>query len=351
MRHKKLIKLFSLTTVLFIFFIGCVNFVIDPFQQYRRSTFHKTIFMKEFHLNSGLIKNYNFDAVVIGSSMTQNFIINEVNQYLKTNNAIKLPVSGGNIVEHHTVLASAIKSGKVKNVLLGLDIFSLKDSENRLPTYLYDYKIMNDYLYLISIDTMKRSLLYPVLHHAIPKNHARLNKNLMFQWQHLFTEEDFNSKRVLSSMASNSVNLDANVSQEILAEERRTNFEKYLLPLIKDNPNINYIIFYPPYSILVYKLMDQLGSLKHFILMKEQIFNQLSKYKNVRIYDFQTAKKITFNLNNYKDITHYHQKINTWMLQQISQNNFLMKEENIKSDMRDFSNQIESYNFNKLPAP
>ena len=346
MKYTKKINLFVLSTILFIIAISGINFIIDPFQQYRRATFHKTIFMKSFYLNAGLIKRNNYDSVVIGSSMTQNFIIDEINEKLNYKNAIKLPISGGNIVEHYTVLNSAIQSKKVKNVLFGLDAFSLENSTNRLPTYLYDYDTLNDYLYLISIDTLKRSLLYPFLHLTIPKTHARLNSNLMFQWQHNHNKSDFNSTKVLNSFTSNDINFDKNINQEQLIKERIDNVAKYLIPLIKNNPNINYIFFYPPYSILTYKQMEASDTLDNFILTKKHIFNMMSKYNNVKIYDFQIAKNITYDLNNYKDITHYHQKINTWMLEQIHDNNYLVNKNNINQYSKKLKIQVNQYKVN-----
>jgi hypothetical protein len=346
MRYTKKIKLFIFITILFLITISSINFIIDPFQQYRQATFHKTIFMKGFYLNSGLIKSYNYNSVVIGSSMIQNFIIDEVNDKLKYENVIKLPISGGSIIEHYTVLNSAIKNRKIENVLFGLDVFSLKNATNRLPTYLYDNDILNDYLYLTSIDTLKRSILYPFLHYTIPKTHARLNYNKMFQWQHNISEADFNSTRVLGSFSNNDIDFNENINQEQLIKERIDNLAKYLIPLIKNNPNINYTFFYPPYSILTYKQMETSNTLDDFISTKKQIFKMMSKYQNIRIYDFQIAENITHDLNNYKDLTHYHQKINTWMLEQIYDINYLVNKNNIDEYSEKLKIQVTDYKVN-----
>ncbi|RLA77539.1 MAG: hypothetical protein DRG78_17215 [Epsilonproteobacteria bacterium] len=339
MTYIKSIQLFILTSITIVLTITIINFVIDPFQQYKKATFHKTVFMKNFYLNAGLIKNYNYDSVVIGSSMTQNFIINDIHTILEYKKPIKLPIAGGTIIEHYTVLESAIKSKKVKNVLLGLDVFSLKTSTNRLPAYLYDYNIFNDYLYLVSIDTLKRSLLYPFLHYTIKATHPRMNYNLMFQWQHNFKENDFNATKVINNIKKKSINLDSQKDQDNLLKDRISNVDKFLVPLVKNNPNINYIIFYPPYSILTYSKMEEDGSLDGFIETKKYIFQKLHKYNNIKLFDFQVANNITHNLNNYKDMTHYHQKINTWMLEKIKQNQFLITKDNIEKYSIELKNQ------------
>ena len=58
------------------------------------------------------------------------------------------------------------------------------------------------------------------------------------------------------------------------------------------------------------------------INFKEYVSSSLLDCKNVDIYDFQIANEITTNLSNYKDLTHYHQKINSWILQQMKENKY-----------------------------
>lgn len=300
-----------------------INYIIDPFQIYHKANFHKTIFMKGFYLNAGLIKNYDYDSVSIGSSMTQNFIVDEIKNNLNYNKPIKLPVSGGNIIEHYTVLESAISTNKVKKVLFGLDIFSLKNSDNRLPTFLYDNNIVNDYKYLFSIDTLKRSLTYPMLHLTIPNNHPRLDYNLMFQWQHNHKEDDFNESKLRQEFEVATINFDNKANQATIINERITNFNKYITPIIENNKDIEFTFFYPPYSVLSFKKMSH-DTLNAFIETKIKLNEIINRFDNAKIHDFQTEMSVITNLGNYKDLTHYHQKVNSWMLEQMREDNYLI---------------------------
>lgn len=305
-----------------------INFTIDPFQIYKKATYHKTIFMKGFYLNAGLIKNYDFDSVSIGSSMTQNFIINDLKKNLNFKYPIKLPISGGSMIEHYTALDSAIKTKKVKNVLFGIDIVSLKNSENRLPTYLYDINLLNDYKYLYSIDTLKRSITYPFLHFTLNTNHPRLDYNLMFQWQHNYKESDFSRDKVIKRFNKKITYLYNTENQDNLLNERINNFNKYILTLVEGNPNINFIFFYPPYSILFYKTMSE-NSLNYFLKTKKYINKVLRTKANVKLFDFQTELDVITNLNNYRDLIHYHQNINIWMTENIKNNKYLISSDDV----------------------
>lgn len=337
--YKNNLKYFGFGIWIAICIVVGINIFIDPFQIYKKATFHKTIFMKEFYLNAGLIKQYDYDSVSIGSSMTQNFHIEDIKEQLEFQKPIKLPISGGSIVEHSMVLESAISTGKVKNVLFGLDIFSLNNTGNRLPEYLYDNSIWNDYKYIFSIDTLKRSFTYPFLHFTIAKTHPKLDYNLMFQWQHNYPESDFSQAKVLSSYKKRSVNLDNHEDSNKVTNERIEGFNKYILKIVKDNPSINFIFFYPPYSILTYKSMNS-SNLDSFFEVKKVINRKLKALPNVQIYDFQDNWSMITNLDNYKDITHYHSKINSYILKEISKRNNLID----SKDYTEFMIKINSYN-------
>ena len=346
MKYKKLIKFFFLLSFSIMLLIILVNYIIDPFQQYRRAKLYKTIFMTERYLNAGLAKNYLYDSVVIGSSMTQNFIISEIEDIINYPKTIKLTTSGASIFEEVVVLNTAINSGKVENVLLGLDVYSLSrtEADNELPLYLYDNDIINDYNYLFNLDTFKRAILYPFLPYTLNKRHPRLNYNRMYEWQYNFKESDFNENKVIKKWKSRDHNFDTKANcDERTYEFMKNNFDNILLPVLKRNTGIKFTIFYPPYSILAYKIHQERGALKDFIKIKSYIFSELKKLSNVRLYDFQSVKKVTHNLKNYKDVTHYHQRINKWMLEQIRDDRYRVTTKTVELYERKLLMQIKRY--------
>jgi hypothetical protein len=52
--------------------------------------------------------------------------------------------------------------------------------------------------------------------------------------------------------------------------------------------------------------------------IKAYIFAQLHGYKNVSIYDFQSDKKLTFALENYKDFSHHSKEYNEYIIRAIA---------------------------------
>ena len=367
MNRKSSIKLFFILTLLISAFVTVVNFVVDPYQQYRKAKFYPVMFMNgtERYLNAGLAKTYPYDSVVIGSSMTQNFIVSEVAENLGFPDPIKLTTSGGNIFEEVTILKTAIATGKVKNVLFGIDIMALPEAEaeNQLPLFLYDEDISNDYKYLFNLDTFKRSILYPVLPLLVSKDHPRRSYNLMYQWQHLFDESYFNAEKVIEiwrgierSTDSENVDMLQHVGDKHGAYETdrrqslsnmKLNFDNLVLPVLRQHQNINYIFFFPPYSSLTYKTLEKDGSLADFVKIKKHIVERLSEFPNTRLYDFQAARDITHDLDNYMDLSHYHQKVNTWILEKIRDDAYRVTTDNVDAFANELLDQTVNY---KVPG-
>lgn len=123
MNEKKWIVIFFIICFFSIIFVGVINFVIDPFHQYKIDTSKPIAFTNERYQNAGLAKNLKYDSIILGTSMTENFVLNEVENYLNFGKVLKLSLAGSSAKEQSTTLQTAISSNKeLKNVLWGLDL-------------------------------------------------------------------------------------------------------------------------------------------------------------------------------------------------------------------------------------
>jgi len=322
--YKKNIRLFCFSTLAFTCLIALLNYTIDPFQQYRKSTFYEAPYIYPRYLNAGMAKNFSYGSVILGSSTSENFRLSEVASLLSYPDPIKLTVGGSSIFDDTTQLNTAIATGKVKKVLYGLDIICLKADPDRypLPSYLYDQDTINDYHYLFNFDTLKRALTYPLFQFAF-KHHPRMDYNRMFEWQHNVSDKQFNRANVLHDYKLQQRRFSLNFSAEFSSyTSMKQHVDHLLLPIIEHNKAIHFDIFFPPYSVLEYKLLANNNQLNTDLAIKMYISKQLLKLSNVSLFDFQTATSITSQLDNYMDLRHYHQRINHWMLTQIQEANF-----------------------------
>jgi len=335
---------FSIVTL-----IGLFNFIVDPFQQYRTKTFYPLIYTNERYRNAGFLKNFQYDGIVLGTSMTENFKIKEVESSLDLDRVLKLSISGASAREQSIVLNSVLDNNKdLKEVLWGLDVFSFIGDKKRLaygkdsfPFYLYDNNIINDYKYLISLDTSKESLL-SLLRIVKPKNHHVSEYNLMHEWQYMH-EDEFGRENVIKKWKERKTNFNNKKVDEQRFEVLKESFDFNFKKLIKNTPDIQYIVFFPPYSILAFKAFEEKGVLEDVLRFKSYLYEELSKLDNVKLYDFQIDKNITHEFKNYKDLTHYHQDINTCMSEQIEKENYLINSNNADMNSQRFKNQILNY--------
>ena len=317
-----------------LLFVSVFNDVVDPFQQYRKATLYPMLFKKnQRYINPGLAKTYDYESIIIGSSMTENFLIDKVEKILSFKKAIKFCISGGTAHEEYQTLSTAFRHRKINKVLYGLDIYAFRGTPDRdrhgvhLPIYLYDDNIFNDYHYLLNIDTFKNSL-QALAEPYWNKNNILYDYNHMWQWQHEFTHA-FGTEKVLKKWLA-SHGSSKKFQKDLWATDKlELSFNKNLLSLIQAHPETEFILFYPPYSVLTFHDWQKEGVLKSSIAFKRYIFDKIKRFDNVKLYDFQVAKEIITNLDNYRDYSHYHQKINTWMLEEMAQDHYRVREDNV----------------------
>jgi hypothetical protein len=326
-QSKQWFYLFLGVSMIILIVIGATNYIVDPYQHYRKADFYKPIYDlgNQRYINPGIAKNYDYDSVIIGTSMTENTDLSEVEKKLKKR-AINMSASGASAYEENLILQVALKTGKVKSVIWCLDIYSFQGSPTRfrfgeksMPLYLYDDNAFNDYRYLLNRIVFRKALDCILAGHNSNRDVNRpyywadkvnfSRKEALEAWYKLLAEKDFNK----------------NVSiEEYTSEALEKSFDQNMLPHIVNNPRISFVIYFPPYSILNWVYAKDQGTLDNFLDFKKYVIDKLTHYNNVEMYDFQDIEIITFNLENYKDISHYSPKIDDFILDSISTKKYLV---------------------------
>jgi hypothetical protein len=85
------------------------------------------------------------------------------------------------------------------------------------------------------------------------------------------------------------------------------NFERDAIGLIENNPNVEFRIYFPPYSILQFVTMREVApaTLQLFYKFSGYVIDRLLSLPNVTVSDFRDAQDITHDLNNYLDLLHH----------------------------------------------
>lgn len=298
--------------------VALFTIIIDPLQFYHRGIGYTPLLSwEERYQNPGLTKNYDYDTIIIGTSMTENFIPSEVNAALG-GTTMKLSMEGSRANEHYKMAKLALETGKVKKVLWGIDYFSLKnqtkdDAAKFFPDYMYDNNLWNDYKYWFNYS------VYQQFFRSLKANmNGKVTQNIEYlnNWN---SQVKFGKDRTAASYAkANKEETYFEMSEESI-DVVQANFKEYILSLVQAYPDVEFYFFYPPYSVLRQVVWYNTNPTRfnNQIMMKTWMFEQFAAYDNVKLYDFQTEREWIYDLDLYKDLSHHHQQVNSWIAQAV----------------------------------
>lgn len=263
--------------------------------------------------NPGMAAHMEYDSVILGSSMTVNFQTDWFKELMDLD-TIKLSYSGAFPKDQANIMEIIFKSDnntgdrRIKKVFLGVDVITytggVDETKYPIPAYLYDDKYFNDIAYVLNKDVVLNYILRPL---ADP-DPTDLS-NVYASW---WTEEYYSEQWVLHNYTSPEQIKDETPPEAYL-EAAEANLEANICSYIEENPETDFVVFFPPYSILFWN--DVLKE-NHFEATMEEyryIANRLNAYENVEVYFFPDQEEIICDLNHYADYSHYHPRYNRYM--------------------------------------
>ncbi len=282
---------------------------VDPFFQYH-APLEKFPYLVDNQLsqNPGMAKNMEYDSVILGSSMTVNFNTDWFDELLGLD-TIKLNYSGAYPKDQANIMDIIFRSeNQVKAVFLGVDVMTytggVDETKYPIPAYLYDDNYLNDVQYLFNKDVVLNYILRPL---ADPDK-----TDLSTVYQSWWTDEYYNIQWVMHNYVPSQKVAEKTPSEAYIASVEK-NLQANICPYIRQNPDTDFYIFFPPYSILYWNDVIQENHLEATMEEYKYIADTLSAYDNVRIFYFPDQEWIVTNLNLYADYTHYHRDINRYM--------------------------------------
>lgn len=308
-----------------------VTWVVDPFFQYHEP-FIEIDITDERYQNPGILKNFDYNTIITGSSMTENFRVSWFDD--EETKTVKVPYSGAYSKDINNVFKLAFTTHNIKTVYYGIDIFQIFNvPENKtrsiLPEYLYDNNIFNDVEYVFNKDIFYEYTLPNIINNEKQDNDLAYNWNNKFKFGREYVLKDYEKISPSEQLPSDYYlqNYDANIA----------NITEY----IEKYPNTKFVIFFPPYSILYYE--DKIDAT---IATTEKVVKDLMEYKNVELYYFPNEKDIITNLDNYKDYTHYNEDINYYMYECMCKTGkHRMTKQNYEEEINKLYNIISQYDY------
>ena len=321
---RKAWSLLSLSLLLFSF-IGIIGSVviIDPFEVYHKAFFHIPPIENttQIYSNAGIAKSYDYDSVIIGSSMTENFMPSQLDKELG-GSFIKLPINAGSPFNHKQMMDMAFATHNIQRIFYGVDIelytYFYKTPKCEMPEYLYDNNLFNDTAYWFN-----KNVLFTYIPRCLKTlgQHAPTQRDTMYNWGDMYS---YGKEAALhgTNVSGNKIPQHDEGNPVVLSQQTMLNVEHNVLSFVRKYPDTEFIFFFPPYSLVNWYKFYQQGNMEYHLTQKAAFVNALLPYENVRVYDFQARMDWVLNLDNYIDASHYGPWINDAMVKHVAQDEY-----------------------------
>lgn len=349
---KKWSLLFLILSVAAMLFICALTIVIDPYFHYHGplDALQYPI-EEERYQNDGILKHFSYDAILTGTSMTENFRTSECDALFGVH-SVKTSLNGSSLKEVNDQLQRAIDANpEIKLVIRGLDGWNLFDDKDHmrvgdeLPTFLYDDNPLNDVEYLLNKQILCQDTI-EVLKYTV-KGYTTTSFDEYSSWASYVTfgEEvvkgDY-TRPEKSPITDSITEADVKTITETLQQN--------VIQIARDNPDIQFYYFFTPYSILYMDEQNQYGILERqfdaYLLASELLLET----DNIHLFSFFADYDTITNLDNYYDTAHYSDDINSLILQRMCCGDYELTKENYKARWQEVREYYCSYDYDALFA-
>ncbi|MBD5478482.1 MAG: hypothetical protein HDR14_04185 [Lachnospiraceae bacterium] len=335
------IEFFAVVFFLLIL-IGGFDLVIDPLYHYHAPVGGTAPYLfNQVYQMPGVASHFQYDSAIVGTSMTENFRVSWFEEMGL--HAVKLSYSGARSLDIRTVLDKVYESGnEVKYILMDVNDYQLtSDASQRYveqPAYLYRNVWWDDTEYLWNNDVFWMSVGRVL--EKLTNNQPKLDDAYTWEEPELFSAEIVKEdcREYVESLRE---------TQEVYDwQEEYANCENNLnniIPVIEAHPETEFVIFYPPYSILYWEEQVLKGRAEGILKIYEYSMNRLLKYENVRIFAFQDEEEIITNLDNYRDVCHHTPQVNRYIFDSVMSGNKEITMENIDAYFEGMRRMVSEY--------
>ncbi len=330
--------------------IALITIIVDPYFHYHKPLpFLSYRLYEERYINDGIARHFDYDAMITGTSMSQNFKTSEMDALFGTK-SIKAPFSGAGYQEISDNLRRALeRNGGLKTVLLAVDYNGLLREYDwkmyeEYPVYLYDDDLLNDVSYLLNKAIFYHGTLFDLILTASGQPGTSMDE--YSSWT-----RETGILHILGSYRRPEKNTEP---ESVLGEREREvvteTINRNIVQVVNRYPDTEFYLFYTPYSICYWDGLSREGKLAMQIEAERVATELLLECPNVKLYSFSDQYEIICNPDNYNDMGHYSAEINSKMLVWMYEGTGLVTRENYMKRLQDEKEFYSSYDYDSLYA-
>ncbi len=334
--------------------VALIVIIVDPLFHYHAPLKGMSYALHdERYQNNGIVKHFDYDAMITGTSMTENFKTSEMDELFGTH-SIKTCFMGGSYKEISDNIRVALKyNPNLKMVLRATDQFDLISDANKhvstdedstfvYPTYIVDDNPFNDVEYFLN-----KSLLSDAVTN-VKLTLGGYPSTSFDDYSNWMSAYDFGKEEVLKSFVRPA---DSGQTIPFTDEDRQqvyANLKQNVIDLANDYPDTTFYIWIPPYSVCYYDVEKKKGTLERGLDAMEYEFELLTDIPNIRLFAFDDREDIVTDLSLYKDMAHYGEAVNSMLLKAMANGEGLITKDNMKDYMDQVRNFYLNYDYDSI---
>lgn len=371
-KYSKLaLKIFLLTVIIPSSYWVIATYIYDPLQIWHKPYFREMTYgVNNRESNLAVIRNNDFDSIIIGNSLSSNTSAKEASKKLNAH-FMNLSMDGADPVDNKFILDYALKQKKIKKVVYFLSLhylpFRVKNDNYSTSNYsfLYDTNKYNDSRIYLNSKYSKCILTFSKSLECIGDK-VDMDKPFAWDKMDIYMRRFGNFDKWIANKDIPQVQ-DAfkkvletplDIKPQKISNERKKEIldylNKYILSIVKENTTTEFYFILPPTSSLELSRSirsdDDINFENQKIALK-YLVSQNNKYDNIKIYDFDSLNNLE-KMKDYKDLMHYHPWVNSYIIDAVSKNKNILTTQNVDEYIaKTYKNALSvdfNYYFNKI---
>ena len=308
MKMKHFVIKVLLASAVMLTALMLIAYLLDPLFVYRYRD-NGTQWIQPEQTSAGLIKTYDYDTVLLGSSVTQNFNAQAFGDTVG-GEVLKVNAGGMSITEMEGYVEWIQTVGKAETVYVCIDLPQFgKDAKtdvDRLKYHIMDNNPFNDYKYLLGFETWMRfipintglALLDAVGMEYPERIQLKTDLDRAGEWAGDYSY----SAEIVKSDYQRGINRVTALDPTDLYARMVERIDECLAHFTFDETD--FVFYFAPYSALCWSDMQSAGTLDAVIDAKLYLEEKLLGFDHVTVVDFQ-AMDVICDLNQYRDVSHF----------------------------------------------
>lgn len=346
------------TTIATIFFsillFALPTIIIDPYFHYHGPIKdYGYTFWRQRYSNDGIVRNFDYDACIVGTSMVENFKASEAAEMFGYS-FIKVPYSGGYYKEVDDLIQRAYTSDNdIRMIIRCLDYSLLaqeKDAEHeekdpfhpvfKAPEYMVNANPFDDVKYVLN-----KTILLNETYSTYLNIRNKMPTTDFDSYSNVSSAYIYDKEAVLKSYEhSDEVQPEKEFTNDDY-EMIKGNVEQNVIATINEHPETEFYLFFPPYSICYWDACNSSGTMKWNIEAERTAIKLLLECPNVKLYSFTNDFNLTCNLDNYKDQAHYGEWVSSDILVRMKKNENMLTNDNYEQYLDEILDFYSNYDY------